>query len=105
MLPTQNLHVKEAVRLLTPRALKAELPATEAANHSVVAGRQRVTRILTQQDPRLLVVVGPCSIHDIEGALDYGTRLAALRKRSEEHTSELQSHVNLVCRLLLEKKK
>jgi 3-deoxy-7-phosphoheptulonate synthase len=96
MLPTQNLHVKEAVRLLTPRALKAELPATEAANHAVVASRQRVTRILTQQDPRLLVVVGPCSIHDAEGALEYGSRLVALRKA-------MRDQMEVVMRVYFEK--
>src|SRR6266436_3683894 len=48
MFPTQNLHVKETVRLLTPGALKAELPMSEASNQTVVASRQRVTRILQQ---------------------------------------------------------
>ena len=96
MVPTQNLHVKEAARLLTPRALKAELPASEAANHSVVANRQCVTRILQRNDPRLLVVVGPCSIHDTNGALEYGTRLNALRQ-------ELLEHMEIVMRVYFEK--
>lgn len=96
MLPTQNLHVKEAVRLLTPRALKAELPASEAANRSVVASRQCVTRILQQQDARLLVVVGPCSIHDIDGALDYGSKLNTLRQ-------EFAEHMEIVMRVYFEK--
>lgn len=84
MLPTQNLHVKEALRLLPPRALKAELPATPAANRVVAASRQGVMDILRQKDPRLLVVVGPCSIHDVEGALEYGKRLNELRERVRE---------------------
>jgi 3-deoxy-7-phosphoheptulonate synthase len=96
MLPTQNLHVKEAVRLLTPRALKAELPASEAANLSVVGSRQSVARILEKRDSRLLVVVGPCSIHDVEGALEYGTKLAALRK-------ELHQQFEIVMRVYFEK--
>lgn len=96
MLPTQNLHVKEAVRLLTPRALKTELPASEGANDAVAAGRQTVTRILKREDPRLLVVVGPCSIHDVEGAQEYGSRLASLRK-------ELGEHLELVMRVYFEK--
>jgi 3-deoxy-7-phosphoheptulonate synthase len=96
MLPTQNLHVKEAVRLLTPRALKAELPASEAANDSVVASRQSVTRILQQKDPRLLVVVGPCSIHDTEGALEYGGRLNTLRQK-------LGDQMEIVMRVYFEK--
>ena len=96
MLPTQNLHVKEAVRLLTPRALKAELPASEAANDSVVASRQCVTRILQQKDPRLLVVVGPCSIHDTEGALEYGDRLNTMRQK-------LAGQMEIVMRVYFEK--
>src|SRR5256884_7320826 len=96
MFATQNLHVKAAVRLLTPRALKADLPMTEAANRTVVDGRRRVTRILEQQDSRLLVVVGPCSIHDLEGALEYGTKLAALRQ-------ELAGQMEIVMRVYFEK--
>lgn len=96
MLPTQNLHVKEAVRLLTPRALKAALPASAAANDAVAESRQRVIRILQQTDPRLLVVVGPCSIHDPHAALDYARRLAALR-------TELQDKMEIVMRVYFEK--
>jgi 3-deoxy-7-phosphoheptulonate synthase len=96
MLPTQNLHVKEAVRLLTPRALKAELPATAAVNRAVVASRQSVIRILKQQDPRLLVVVGPCSIHDLAGALEYGAKLSALRH-------EVIEQMEIVMRVYFEK--
>src|SRR5436190_11259770 len=79
MFPTQNLHVKETARLITPRALKAELPMSEASNRTVVSGREAVMRILRREDPRLLVVVGPCSIHDVEGALEYGEKLNDLR--------------------------
>jgi len=96
MLPTQNLHVKEAVRLLTPRALKAELPITEAANQLVVNSRQAITRILQQRDERLLVVVGPCSIHDVAGALEYGRKLQALRE-------ELAGQMEIVMRVYFEK--
>lgn len=96
MLPTQNLHVKEAVRLLTPRALKAELPATPAANRTVTASRHSVTDILGQQDSRLLVVVGPCSIHDVEGALEYGRRLNELRQ-------ELRERMEIIMRVYFEK--
>src|SRR5499427_9186529 len=96
MLPTQNLHVKEAIRLLTPRALKAELAATPVANRTVALSRQSVTDILRQKDSRLLVVVGPCSIHDVEGALEYGTRLNQLRQR-------LQDHMEIIMRVYFEK--
>jgi 3-deoxy-7-phosphoheptulonate synthase len=81
MIPTQDLHVKEMVRLLPPRALKAELPMSETANATVVRGRQAVNNILSQRDPRLLIVVGPCSIHDVDGALEYAGKLNALRQQ------------------------
>ena len=96
MLQTQNLHVKEAVRLLTPRALKAELPASDTANRAVVTSRQAVTRILERKDSRLLVVVGPCSIHDVQGAREYGERLARLHK-------ELRQQMEIVMRVYFEK--
>jgi 3-deoxy-7-phosphoheptulonate synthase len=96
MLPTQNLHVKEAVRLLTPRALKTELPLSEASNCTVVESRDRVQRILQQKDPRLLVVIGPCSIHDTRSALEYGTRLSRLRK-------EFAGEMEIVMRVYFEK--
>jgi 3-deoxy-7-phosphoheptulonate synthase len=96
MLPTQNLHVKEVVRLLTPRALKTQLPAGEAANHTVVAGRAAVTSILRREDPRLLVVVGPCSIHDVRGAREYATRLQTVR-------DEVAGQMEVVMRVYFEK--
>jgi 3-deoxy-7-phosphoheptulonate synthase len=64
MYRTQDLHVKEIVRLLSPRELKAQTPRSDAVNATVARSRERVIRILRQEDPRLLVVIGPCSIHD-----------------------------------------
>ena len=96
MYRTQDLHVKEIVRLLTPRELKAQLPAPDAANATVARSRERVIRILRQEDPRLLVVVGPCSIHDQKGALEYATRLNALRQ-------EFSSRLEIVMRVYFEK--
>src|SRR5580765_7431585 len=55
---TQDLHVREIVRLSTPRALKAEFPMTEACSAIVALSRERVIRILKREDPRLLVVIG-----------------------------------------------
>jgi len=81
MYRTQDLHVKEIVRLLTPQELKALSPTTSAANATVARSRERVARILRQKDPRLLIVIGPCSIHDEKSALDYATRLNALREK------------------------
>jgi 3-deoxy-7-phosphoheptulonate synthase len=96
MLQTQDLRVKEVVRLLTPRALKAELPMTETSNRTVVASRERIHRILQQKDPRLLLVVGPCSIHDVNAALEYGRKLNGLRQ-------EVADHIEIVMRVYFEK--
>jgi 3-deoxy-7-phosphoheptulonate synthase len=96
MYRTQDLHVKEIVRLSTPRELKAQTPTTDAANATVGRSRERVIRILRQEDPRLLVVVGPCSIHDEKGARDYANRLNALRK-------EFADRMEIVMRVYFEK--
>jgi 3-deoxy-7-phosphoheptulonate synthase len=96
MFPTQNLHVKETARLLTPRELKAEFPMSEASNRIVVESRQAVMDILEQKDPRLLVVVGPCSIHDVDAALEYGARLDGLR-------NELSEQMEIIMRVYFEK--
>ena len=96
MLPTQDLNVVELVRLKPPRVIKEELPMTESANRTVVEGRGAVRRILRREDPRLLVVVGPCSVHDPKGAMDYARRLARLR-------DELQDRLFIVMRVYFEK--
>ena len=71
-----DIRVRETVRLISPAGLKAELAISPAAERTVVAGRRAVEAILSGTDPRLLAVVGPCSIHDPEAALDYARRLA-----------------------------
>ena len=96
MFRTQNLRVKEIVRLLTPRELKAQSPTPEAVNAMVAHSRERIIRILRQEDPRLLVVIGPCSIHDGKSALEYASRLAALRK-------EVADKMEIVMRVYFEK--
>ena len=96
MFQTQDLHVQEIVRLLTPREMKAQLPTTDAANATVARSRERIIRILRREDPRLLVVIGPCSIHDEKGALEYATRLNALRQ-------EFAGRLEIVMRVYFEK--
>jgi 3-deoxy-7-phosphoheptulonate synthase len=96
MFRTQDLRVKEIVRLLTPRELKAQLPTTDAANATVALSRERIIRILRREDPRLLVVIGPCSIHDEKGALEYATRLNVLRQ-------EFAGRMEIVMRVYFEK--
>lgn len=78
MKPTQDIHVVGTIPLISPRELKNELPMTEQANATVVAGREAIKRILAGDDSRLLVVVGPCSIHDERAALEYARRLREL---------------------------
>jgi 3-deoxy-7-phosphoheptulonate synthase len=96
LVPTNNLRVKESVRLTPPAVLKAGLPMTEKSNQTVVESRNIISKILKQQDPRLLVVVGPCSIHDPKSALEYATRLNALRR-------ELEDQFFIVMRVYFEK--
>ena len=96
MVPTQDLRVVQASRLITPRALKAALPMSHIANETVVKGRAAVSQILRRENPRLLVIVGPCSIHDPAGALEYANRLNALRQ-------ELADDLYVVMRVYFEK--
>src|SRR5215831_21251048 len=96
MQATQELPIRDMSPLLPPRALKAELPMTEVAHRTVVEGRATVRRILRREDHRLLAIVGPCSIHDPEAALEYATRLNALRQ-------ELTERLCIVMRVYFEK--
>ena len=79
-----DLNVTSQVRLVSPGALHDELPLSDAARRTVIAGRDTIRRILERTDPRLFLVVGPCSIHDPVAALDYGRRLAALAREVED---------------------
>lgn len=74
----EDVNVVSAERLTTPAELKAQLPATETVRQSVLAGRRAVKEVLAGGDPRWLVVVGPCSIHDVEAAREYAERLKRL---------------------------
>lgn len=96
MIKIQDLHVIGFTRLPAPRVLKRELPIPRTAREQVARNREAVIRILRGEDPRLLVVVGPCSIHDLEGALDYAGRLARLRRA-------LADRMEIVMRVYFEK--
>jgi 3-deoxy-7-phosphoheptulonate synthase len=78
---TSNLRIRSLEPLVPPARLCALLPLDAAALRTIVAGRQAVERVLAGADPRLLVVVGPCSIHDPDAARDYAARLHALSGR------------------------
>ena len=97
MLKTSDLHVTETRALMTPEQLKSELPITEAAAQVVAETRDRIRKILRQEDNhRLLVIVGPCSIHDIKAAREYGEKLMPLRE-------ELKDKLEIVMRVYFEK--
>jgi 3-deoxy-7-phosphoheptulonate synthase len=76
-----NVNVVSSELLPTPEQIKAELPLSAAAAATVGSARDAVQAILDRRDPRLFVVVGPCSIHDIDAARDYAARLKKLAAR------------------------
>ena len=81
MNPTSDLHVVETRPLVAPAVLHRELPLSESAAATVVATRDRIKAILHGRDPRLLVIVGPCSVHDLQAAREYGDALVELQQR------------------------
>ena len=70
----EDVNVRSTELLITPAALKEELPLSTVARDSVLTGRQTIRNILDGKDHRLFLVVGPCSIHDINAAKDYAQR-------------------------------
>ncbi|MCP1437661.1 3-deoxy-7-phosphoheptulonate synthase [Erwinia persicina] len=91
-----DLRIKEIKELLPPVALLEKFPATETAVKTVADTRQAIHRILQKNDDRLLVVIGPCSIHDTEAAKEYAARLLKLR-------AELSDSLEVVMRVYFEK--
>ena len=91
-----NLNVASQDILVTPANLKEEVPLSETLEALVTASRETVWNILDRKDHRLLVVVGPCSIHDTEAAMDYARRLKAL-------SEELNDTLYIVMRVYFEK--
>ena len=74
----ENLNVYTEEPLLTPVELKKRFPLTDKAVQTVMTGQSTIKNILDRKDPRIFVVVGPCSIHDVEAARDYALRLKKL---------------------------
>lgn len=95
-LEVHNVNVAGQEVLLPPAELKSALPLSEAARNTVTGSRQVIRDILDGRDPRLFVVVGPCSIHDPAAARDYARRLQALAE-------EVQDTLYLVMRTYFEK--
>ena len=83
---THNLHIASLTPLPSPARLRDDLPITEAQENAVTAARADVEAVLRGDDDRLLVVVGPCSVHDPLAAVDYARRLARV---AEKHRDDL----------------
>lgn len=81
---TQDLRVARIRPLISPARLKEKLRITDAVSRTVFESREAVKHILSGKDKRLLVIVGPCSIHDRVSAMEYAGRLNALRVRVSE---------------------
>jgi 3-deoxy-7-phosphoheptulonate synthase len=92
----QNVNVVSSDLLATPEEVKRQLPLTQRAAATVLASREQVRAILERRDPRLFVVVGPCSIHDVVAAREYAVRLKDLAAR-------VDSTLMLIMRVYFEK--
>ncbi len=80
----EDINIAAIELLVTPAELKAELPLSDVAKATVLAGRQTIRHILNGTDHRLFVVIGPCSIHDTKAAHDYANRLKVLAEQVKE---------------------
>ena len=96
MQPTENLHIEAFEPMPTPEEIHQRVPLSDVAAQTVLEGRRTLERILDRQDPRIFVVVGPCSIHDPVAGVDYARRLRALAE-------EVADTLFLVMRVYFEK--
>ena len=93
---TDDLRIREIKELSTPEEVMRDIPRNLTATRVVMAARNAIHAILGGADDRLVVIVGPCSIHDPIAAVDYATRLATLRER-------LADRLEIVMRVYFEK--
>jgi len=91
-----DLNVVSQELLISPADLKRELPMTDKAREVVTQGRETIRNILDRKDPRIFVVIGPCSIHDVDAAMDYAQRLKRL-------ADEVSDTIYVVMRVYFEK--
>jgi 3-deoxy-7-phosphoheptulonate synthase len=80
---TDDLRITQVRPLIPPAILLEEIPMTERGSHVVANTRAAVANVLAGRDPRLVVIAGPCSIHDTSAAIDYAGQLAAMARRYE----------------------
>lgn len=92
----ENVNVGSSEILITPHGLKKDVPLSEAAANAVAEGRHTIQNILDRKDPRLFLVLGPCSIHDVKAAKEYAERLKVLAE-------EVKDTLYLVMRVYFEK--
>ena len=78
---SNDIHVNAEHVLITPEALRAELPLSEAGREFVKQSRKTISDIIHKRDSRLLVISGPCSVHDVEAAKAYARELKALHNK------------------------
>ena len=93
---TENTRIRSIRAVSTPAQVQAELLLSDAAAQTVLQTRREIQDVLSGRDERLLVIVGPCSIHDPKAALEYATRLKALRE-------QLKKNLLIVMRVYFEK--
>lgn len=91
-----NVNIQDEQVLITPESLKQKYPLSHSSLHAIATSRQVIADIIHQRDPRLLVVCGPCSIHDVDAAIEYGERLKKLAE-------ELSDSLYIVMRVYFEK--
>lgn len=93
---TDDLRIREIKELITPEMVTNEYPATDKATGTVIAARSDIHNILTGDDDRLVVIIGPCSIHDPKAAIDYAKKLVAMR-------DQLKDNLHIIMRVYFEK--
>ena len=96
MKSTENLNIVDVFPLTSPKKLKEKLPVSENAADTVIQARNTIKRVLAGEERRLLMIVGPCSIHDPEAACDYALRLKKL-------AVEVSETILIVMRVYFEK--
>jgi 3-deoxy-7-phosphoheptulonate synthase len=92
----RDRRIERIVELVAPAALLEDLPLGEDRTAAVIRGRDEVAAVLDREDDRLLVVAGPCSVHDPEAAMDYAQRLAGV-------AADLRDHLLVAMRVYFEK--
>ena len=81
---TDDVRIREIEEVIAPKRIIDEIPVSEEVSELVVSTRENIRRIIHGLDDRLLLIVGPCSIHDPEAAIDYATRLLAERDKYKD---------------------